>query len=90
MQRSAKLRTSKIENKRGSMIWRFSPVSAVPLFAIVVALASFLSELAEKESWTVAFSAWIYRRWEAISLLVGVTAAIGLAFCRIEKIVAKK
>lgn len=74
--------------------WHLRPISAIPFLSLnlagIVALASLLSEYLETRSWEAAFSAWIYRRWEAVLVLIGVTTVFGTGLWALEKALAKK
>ncbi len=76
------------------MIWRLRPALAVLIFVVslsaIVAFASLLSEFIKRGSWSAAFSAWIYRRWEAVVIIVGGATAIGLGLWAIERALSKK
>lgn len=76
------------------MNWRLRPALAIPLWALSIAaieaFASLLSEFIERGSWEAAFSAWMYRRWEPVAVLIGVSTVIGLVRWGIEKAFSKK
>ncbi len=76
------------------MNWRLRPALAIPLCALylaaIVAFASLLSEFIERGSWEAAFSAWMYRRWEPVAVLIGVSTVMALGLWGIEKAFSKK
>ncbi len=76
------------------MIWRLRPALAIPLCALslaaIVGFASLLSEFIKTRSWGVAFSSWVYRRWEPLVILIGAATVIGLGLWGIQKAFSKK
>jgi hypothetical protein len=76
------------------MNWRLRPALAIPLCALslaaIEAFASLLSEFIKRGSWEAAFSAWMYRRWEPLVILIGAATVIGLGLWGIQKAFSKK
>lgn len=75
------------------MIWRFRPAVAIPLstlcLAAVVGGASLLSEFMKQGSWKVAFSSWVFRRWESQLILIGAATVISFGLWGIQTFLKK-
>ncbi len=71
------------------MIWKLRPALAVFLFVlygtVAIALASFLSEFIKRGTWSEAFSAWIYRKWEPWVISIGIVTLTGLAIWWLQR-----
>lgn len=73
---------------------KLRPILAIPIFSLgfaaIIALSTLLVGYFRQGSWTMAFSVWIYRRWDVAVILVGSTTAMTIGIWVIQRRMSAK